>query len=124
HGPRFRPRLEAIEDRVLLSTATWDGGSSNSNNWSDRFNWQGDVAPVGGEDLIFPSGAARMTNSNNFPSGTQFHSITFSGFGLYTISGGSLNMLNLGAGGITSTDLGVNEYNGPIQLDGQRTIDV
>ena len=36
---------------------------------------------MAGDDLLFPSGAARLSNSNNFPSGTVFHSVTFSGGG-------------------------------------------
>src|SRR5262249_5706199 len=37
-APRFRPILEQFEDRTLLSTVTWVGGSGDWNtvgNWSD-----------------------------------------------------------------------------------------
>src|SRR5439155_19722589 len=121
--PAFRPRLEALEHRVVPATRTWDGGGT-TNNWSDQFNWVGFGAPAAGDDLVFPAGALRLTSVNNFPSGTFFHSLTFSGSG-YTISGGPSNVLSLGAGGIVnSARSGVNRYNGPVQLDGTRTIDV
>src|SRR4051794_20050277 len=60
--PNYRPRLEILEDRAVPSTATWDG-SGSTNNWSDRFNWVrdgvADVAPVSGDDLVFPDSALR-----------------------------------------------------------------
>lgn len=118
HGPQFRPRLDAFEDRVLLSTVTWDGGAGTS-NWSEAANWQGNVAPVPGDDLVFPGDAAQKTNFNNFPSGTSFHSLKFTGSG-YTISGGSLNMLTIDpSGGLSNrAESGTNEYFGPVQLAG------
>src|SRR5687768_18159222 len=44
----------------------WDGGSSTDSNWMTAANWAGDVI-TGGDHLIFPGGAARTTNTNNFP---------------------------------------------------------
>jgi len=53
---------------------TWDGGSSSDSNWTSSLNWVGDVAPVTGVDaaLVFPSAAARKSNSNNFGAPAAF----------------------------------------------------
>jgi autotransporter-associated beta strand protein len=92
----FRPRLEALEDRLAPATHNWTGLSTDSSNWSDAANWAGNVAPSPGDDLIFTTGANRLANINNFASGTTFHSISFGGSG-YTLSG---NAITLGAGGL------------------------
>ena len=75
---------------VIISTAhgalrTWDGEGAN-NFWMTGANWGVDLAPVAGDDLLFPPGAARLFNSNNFPAGTIFNSVTFAGGG-YTLRG-------------------------------------
>jgi len=61
-------------------------------------NWGG-TAPVASDDLVFPAGAANPTNTNDFPAGTPFHSITYSG-GTYVAGG---NLLVIGSGGLNST---------------------
>src|SRR5262249_10360745 len=61
-------------------TDTWDGGGSDS-NWTTAANWVGDVAPLAGDNLVFPSGAVQLSNTNNFASGTVFNSLTVSGGG-------------------------------------------
>jgi fibronectin-binding autotransporter adhesin len=53
---------------------TWDGGGADA-NWMTAANWVGDVLPLAGESLLFPAGAAQLTNTNNFPFGTVFHSL-------------------------------------------------
>src|SRR5262245_21256280 len=79
--PASRPRLESLEDRLLLATRDWDGGGPD-NNWMTAGNWVGDVAPQPGvDDLEFPAGASRLTSNNNFPVGTDFLQIVFSGSG-------------------------------------------
>src|SRR5262245_47621643 len=88
-----RPRLEPLEDRVVPTTRTWDGGGG-SNLWTEFANWQGDVAPQANDDLVFPEVAARKNNVNNFAAGTDFNSIKFTGGG-YTLDG---NRVRLGAG--------------------------
>src|ERR1043166_6954015 len=57
------------------ATRTWDGGGTN-NNWTTATNWVGDTSPVAGDDLVFPLGAAGLSNTNNFAAATVFNSIT------------------------------------------------
>src|ERR1043166_7119118 len=80
----------------LAATRTWDGGGTD-NNWTTATNWVGDIAPLPGDDLVFPASAAQLSNSNNFPAGTGFNSISFTGEG-YTIGGSNLVL----AAGITA----------------------
>ena len=56
------------------ATATWTGGGAD-NNWTNALNWAG-TAPVAGDDLVFPVGAARLSNTNDFAAATSFNSIT------------------------------------------------
>ncbi len=92
-----RPLLGAL---VLLlaassfgATRTWTG--TTSGQWTLNTNWGG-TAPSPGDDLVFPNGAANLTNANDFAANTPFNSITV-GTG-YTLNG---NAINLGAGGLT-----------------------
>jgi hypothetical protein len=59
--------------------ATWDGGSLVNNLWTTPANWVGDVAPLPGDNLVFPAVAAQPVNYNDYPSGTAFGSVTVSG---------------------------------------------
>jgi hypothetical protein len=49
----YRPRIEALEERALLSTDTWTGMGANS-NWSNPANGDNGV-PNPGDDLDFVS---------------------------------------------------------------------
>lgn len=69
---------------------TWDGSSSG--NWGTAANWTGNVAPVNGDDLVFPSGAANLANTNNYTA-LQVSSIVFTGSG-YTLRGNALTVTN------------------------------
>ena len=72
------------------ATRTWDGGGSDI-NWMTAANWVGDVAPQTGDSLVFPAGAARRANTNNFPAGTTFGTITLTGDG-YSLNGNAINL--------------------------------
>src|SRR5205085_4099872 len=84
----------------INTTATWTGAASNL--WSNGGNWSGlgGTAPVAADDLIFPSGAANLSTSNDIAAGTNFNSITISGSG-YTLAG---NSIALGAGNLTDSN--------------------
>src|SRR5205809_3158954 len=77
--------LLTLAPRGAAQTFTWTGASNP--NWKTNGNWLGGAAPTGngGENLVFPSGAANLTNNNNL-KGTSFNSITISGSG-YTVGG-------------------------------------
>jgi photosystem II stability/assembly factor-like uncharacterized protein len=66
---------------VTTTTHTWCGGSSVNNLWSTKENWAEDIAPLAGENLLFPSGAVQLVTYNDYPSTTVFASITVSGSG-------------------------------------------
>ncbi len=87
---RVRSHLfETLEQRNLLATFTWDGGGAD-NNWQTAENWVDDIAPSNNDDLVFASGATRLTNTNKFV-GATFRSITFSGAG-YDLQGNALTI--------------------------------
>src|SRR5262249_2778592 len=73
-----RLRLEPLEARRRLATRTWTG--LGNGNWMTAANWNGGTqAPSPGDDLVFPSGAGQLANTNDFADGTAFNSITFTG---------------------------------------------
>src|SRR5438046_4983265 len=65
---RFTAKLAVL--LMLLQTASaattriWSGGGTDS-FWANGANWSGGVAPISGDPLVFPTGAARLVNSNN-----------------------------------------------------------
>lgn len=52
---RFRPRMEALEDRLAPATINWDGGGDGV-NWCDAANWEGDVQPRTTDDAVIGQG--------------------------------------------------------------------
>src|SRR6266581_3626292 len=82
--------LLTLAPRGAAQTFTWTGASNP--NWKTNGNWLGGAAPTGngGENLVFPSGAANLTNTNNI-KGTSFNAITISGSG-YTVGGNATTL--------------------------------
>src|SRR5262245_9681860 len=80
-------RLDRLETRLAPAVATWDGGGTNA-NWTTAANWVGDVAPNPGDDLVFPGSATQLTNVNDFPDGTAFHSFKITGSGYHLTGNG------------------------------------
>jgi hypothetical protein len=70
--------LERLESRVLLTSRVWDGGALLNDRWTDADNWEGNVAPVAGDDLVVPTRVSLLDRSanNDFPTNTLFGSIT------------------------------------------------
>src|SRR5437016_4671047 len=87
------------------ATKTWSGAGAD-NNWATSANWVGGVAPVSGDDLVFPEGASRLTNVNNVAASTAFSSITFQA-SAYSISGNAIGISTAAgmtvAAGVTGT---------------------
>ncbi|HUK22511.1 MAG TPA: autotransporter-associated beta strand repeat-containing protein [Gemmatimonadales bacterium] len=103
------------------TTATWTGAVNNQ--WTNAGNWSGlgGTPLVGGEDLIFPGGAANLSNTNGMAAGTGFNSITISGSG-YTLAG---NSVALGAGGLTDASVaGTNTISLAMSFAATRTVTV
>ncbi|AWM39736.1 Extracellular serine protease precursor [Gemmata obscuriglobus] len=83
---------------VTIPTFTWDGGDADDSLWSSPDNWVGDVAPSQPSHLVFPTGALRLTNTNDLAAGSQFSSLTVGDAG-YALSGNAINLL----GGLQTT---------------------
>lgn len=117
--------LENLEQRQLLTARVWDGGgSATNNNWSNRFNWAGDVAPVAGDDLIFPGAATVHVAVNDYPNAASsiFKSISVestAGTAGYLISGNPIRL----TGGLTATAAtsAFHEIKNAISLEGAAT---
>lgn len=119
-GKRFALlQLEWLENRFAPATHTWTGATSAL--WSDPTNWNGG-SPAGDPNavLVFPAGAANLSNTNDLTNLT-IQSISFTGSDNYTIAG---NTLTLNAGGITldvTATTGTDMINLPIMLGASQT---
>ena len=71
---------ESIWSSVFPRAVTWDGGG-NDNFWQTPENWVGNIAPIAGDDLVFPAVANRKDSVNNYGSDVVFGSITVLGGG-------------------------------------------
>ncbi len=110
--------LERLEVRLVLSTSTWSGLGGDA-NWMTPGNW--DTVPASGSDLIFPAGAQQLANTDNFPAGTSFGSLTITGSG-YSISASSGSTASFTS--IDSSATGSNSVNLPIPLLAATTVTV
>ncbi|HEY7193209.1 MAG TPA: autotransporter-associated beta strand repeat-containing protein, partial [Gemmatimonadales bacterium] len=103
------------------TTATWTGAVNNQ--WTNGGNWigLGGTPLVGGEDLIFPGGAANLSNTNGLAAATTFNSITITGSG-YTLAG---NAITLGAGNLADSSVaGANTISLAMAFAATRTVTV
>src|SRR5678815_583540 len=81
----LRYAVEALEGRRLLSTVTWDGGAGND-SWTAPLNWDLNLVPTTGDDVLIPAGA-----SVRLSSGTQdIGSLRCDGS--FTLTGGTLSI--------------------------------
>ena len=88
----------------VVAVSVWNGGAGSSDTgWENEANWVGGSKPQAGANLIFPAlnGTTAKTSTNNFPTDTNFGSITISGSG-YTLSGSDVTL----ASGISSSGSG------------------
>src|SRR5262245_55650251 len=56
-----RPRLELLEDRTLLSTVSWVGGSGD---WATGSNWSNGVGPGTNDDAVIDVAGITVTHSS------------------------------------------------------------
>jgi autotransporter-associated beta strand protein len=106
---------------------TWDGGGTD-NTWTNATNWVGNIAPVGGDDLVFPANASvdgtSLTSTNNFPVNTAFRSITFqSGSTNYVLNGNAIVLSDVGVVAVSGQSGGTNTLNLAILLGANQTFE-
>src|SRR5262249_28869575 len=86
-------------DVVLIALGggpkSWTGAVSGL--WSEGGNWNGGVAPINGDSVVFPSGPGNFGLMTNDLSGLSLQSVSFTG-GPYNLSGNSVVI----SGGLTT----------------------
>ena len=84
------------------ATLRWTGGHATSSDWSRGANWDTGTAPANDDTLVFPAGAARLSNNNDL-TGLRVAVIRFTGAGGgYTLSGNGVNVTD----GISAINIG------------------
>ncbi|MBL9169111.1 MAG: autotransporter-associated beta strand repeat-containing protein [Verrucomicrobiales bacterium] len=111
------------------ATRIWTGGHASSAHWNQRNNWGGSGVPTHGDTLVFPSGAARLLNTNNIP-GLRLHEIQFLGLGGgYNLRGSGISVTNgiaVAADAVNTLSLESVTFSGPqalsVSTGGQLTV--
>jgi autotransporter-associated beta strand protein len=88
-----------VKAGVPLRFAVWSGGGTPNPNWSNPANWEsGAPNPADGVRFAQPQ-IADAANFNDFPAGTQFGGIVFSGSSAFNLQGNSIvlqgNVINI-----------------------------
>jgi autotransporter-associated beta strand protein len=88
-----------VKSGVPLRYAVWSGGATGDPHWSNATNWEdGAPNPADGVRFAQPS-VAGTANFNDFPAGTQFGGIVFSGSSAFNLQGNSIvlkgNVINI-----------------------------
>jgi hypothetical protein len=129
--PRFRPRLDALEERLAPAVVVWDGGPlGTGTSWNDPANWVGERLPEAGDDaeigaafngITITSTADVSINSVTSAAALRIMAGTFTVAATATIT----NMLTLadgtftGAGDLTVSGL---EWSGGTMAGTGRTV--
>jgi hypothetical protein len=82
----YRPRLEALEDRTVLSTIAWLNPVSG--DWDTAANWAGGHVPASGDDAVIPFHNITVTHAQNTASVV----VSLVNEGSLDISSGSLQL--------------------------------
>jgi hypothetical protein len=82
-------------------TSYWDGGGTD-NKWSTAANWIGDVAPLSGDNLVFPNAALQMESADDYPAGTKFGEIRYTGGAATVTTSINAATVNVQAGQLTA----------------------
>jgi autotransporter-associated beta strand protein len=89
---------------AFAAVKTWDGGGGATRTWGTAANWDGDVAPVGGDSLVFntPLGG---TVTNDLAEDTVIAGITLDGYSAAQTFGAS-NRFVLGGNFLVTNNTG------------------
>jgi autotransporter-associated beta strand protein len=90
--------LTVVTQQATGVTRVWTGAGSNG-FWMNPTNWSGNVRPQGGDSLVFPTGAARRVNTNDYSVDAVFNSLLLGTNGM-DLNGNAITLL----GGITATN--------------------
>jgi hypothetical protein len=82
----FRPRLESLEGRNLLSTVTWI--NPNGGDWSDGSSWSTGSVPGANDDVVIDM---PVTVTHSAAQTDTVHSLTESSGSTLELSGGTLS---------------------------------
>jgi len=110
---RYRPRLKAFEDRVLLTVWTWD--IPTSGNWNNAANWLSTAdntthgIPVSGDTANLPGGGLTVTVSDAQAVG-KIYAAGIANDGILEIANGGSLSIDAGSSGdsagVLKVDLG------------------
>jgi len=90
---------------LRAATRSWDGSANGY--WTNAANWNINTVPVNGDQLVFPSGPARLLTTNTLGGASNFHSVLLSGSNYVLLSLPSLSVTN----GVTNSTAALNSSN-------------
>lgn len=88
----------SLGSTASAATRTWTGGTSGM--WSTAGNWSGGVAPLPGDDLVFPVVASNRAMTNDLVA-ASFATVAFTGDG-YSLGGNLVELENLAFSSVTT----------------------